>query len=321
MWEANQSDTSSSSISSQRMNFILEKLKSLKNRDSTKSNYLSVWRKFNNFLIKLDVRPLLWEDRASLFGAALVEQGIQSSTLKSYMSAIKRILTDDGYHWDDSKLLLSMLVRGCHVVNDCVKTRLPIQGGLLEMILFEIERKFTNQHYLEIMYKTIICLCYYGLFRIGELTYGPHAVKACDIHMGRNKNKILIFLRSSKTHDTCDKPQEVKITSNARDAIKFKARRHFCPFDLTNTFLSLRGGYNTPEDLLFMFKDKQPVKPSHVRKVLWNCIKSLHLDPLLYNTHSLRSGRAVDMLFKFNTTLEQVKSAGRWRSNTVYRYI
>ena len=107
-----------------------------------KQSYLSVWRKFNNFLLKLDIRPGLREDRASLFGAHLVDEGFQSTTLRSYMSAIKRILVDDGYPWNDSKLLLSTLIRGCKIVNDRVTTRLPIQCGLLEMILFEVGRLF-----------------------------------------------------------------------------------------------------------------------------------------------------------------------------------
>ena len=163
---------------------MIEQLKCVKNRESTKQNYLSVWCKFNKFLLRLDCKPQSWEDRASLFGASLVEEGIQSSTLRSYMSAIKRILIDDGYPWDDTKLLLETLIRGCRVINDHVKTHLPIQSGLLEMILFEIRRMCNNQYYLEILYQTILCLCYYGLFRIGELTVGGHAVKASDVHAG-----------------------------------------------------------------------------------------------------------------------------------------
>ena len=74
-----------------------------KNRQSTKENYLAIWRHFNKFLIKLDRRPPLWEDRVSLFSAYLIEhRKVQSSTLRSYISAIKRILTDDGYEWNNN---------------------------------------------------------------------------------------------------------------------------------------------------------------------------------------------------------------------------
>ena len=76
-----------------------------------------------------------WEERTSLFGAYLVDKGVQSSTLKSYFSAIKHVLKQDGYLWEDKKALLSSLVKGCKLENDRVKIRLPIQRGLLELIV------------------------------------------------------------------------------------------------------------------------------------------------------------------------------------------
>ena len=157
-----------------------------------------------------------WEEKTALFGAYLVENGVQSSTLKSYFSAIKHILKLDGYNWDDKKVLLSSLVRSCKLVNDTVKTRLPIQKGLLEMILFELNRKFcgnnnNQQPYLALLYQAIFCLGYYGMLRVGELAAGNHCIKACNIHVGNNKDKILIVLYSSKTHGKESRPQKVKI--------------------------------------------------------------------------------------------------------------
>ena len=73
-------------------------------------------------------------------------------------------------------------------------------------------------------------------------------------------------------------------------------------------------------DPLFIFRDHQPVKATQVHGVLRKAIEALGLDSSLYNTHSLRSGHSIDML-KSGKTLEQVKSAGQWRSNVVYCYI
>ena len=42
--------------------------------------------------------------------------------------------------------MLSSLVRSCRIANDKVKTRLQIQKGLLEMLLFEIGRKFNGKN-------------------------------------------------------------------------------------------------------------------------------------------------------------------------------
>ena len=83
--------------------------------------------------------PILWEDRTSLFMAYLIDKGVQSSTIKSYVSAIKRTLLNDKYKWKDELILLTSLTKACKLVNDSVRTRLPIHCSLLEMILFELQ--------------------------------------------------------------------------------------------------------------------------------------------------------------------------------------
>ena len=196
---------------------MLERLKAKQTRDTTTANYLSIWRHLNKFLINLDCKEhLSWEERTALFGAYLVDRGVQSSTLRSYFSAIKFILKQDGYMWDEDKALLSSLVRGCRLENDQVKIRLPIQKNLLEMLLFEIERFFYSpekiQPYHETMYKALFSLAYYGMMRVGELTLSPHTAKACNVHLGNNRQNIdctLHFkdtwsrIKTSKNKDFC----------------------------------------------------------------------------------------------------------------------
>ena len=175
------SSSSSSRISVEYVNTILERLKNKQTRDSTANNYPCVWRQLNKFIINLDYRHnISWEEKTALFGAYLVDRGVQSSTLKSYFSAIKHFLKQDGYCWVDRKALLSSLVKGCKLENDRVKVRLPIQKGLFEMLLFEIGRFYDNhpQPYLELMYRALFCLAYYGMMRVGELTLGDHTLRA-----------------------------------------------------------------------------------------------------------------------------------------------
>ena len=150
--------SNTSRISMSSMEWILNQLRTHTKRHSTEQNYLCIWRKFNNFIIKLDVKPMSWEDRISLFGAYLVDNGLQSSSLRSYISAIKTILFEDGYVLDTDKVLLSSLIKACQLINDHVKTRLPIRQKLLEILLFEVQRTYSEQPYLETMYKTIFLL-------------------------------------------------------------------------------------------------------------------------------------------------------------------
>ena len=323
MKKRTRSDKSSdtSTISTQYVMGLIEKFKASQHCVSTDRVYHNVWTNFNKFLIRLDHKPSTWEDRAALYGAYLVENGVQSSTLKSYVSAIKKTLVLDGYDWCDEKLKLCILTNSCRRNNDRKKTRLPIQNGLLELILFETERYFTelSQLYLEKMYKTIFMLLYYGLFRIGELASGSHPVLARDVFIAHDSKKMLFLLRSSKTHLEGAKPQQIKIEGNLNLEHKSKTN-YYCPYLGSREFLALRGDYVNLNDPLFVFSDGSLVRPHHVRKTLRTMIKAIKLDPSLYDTHSFRSGRATD-LQKAGYSVDFIKRVGRWRSNAVYNYL
>ena len=131
-------------------------------RESTKDNYQIIWRAFNKFLVKLDkqLNKHSWEERAAIFATYLVDQGMQSSMLKSYISAIKFMLKLAGHEWNEGKIILTSLTRSCHMQNDTIYTRLPIKRALLEMILFELERVFKGQFYLECLFKALYSLAY-----------------------------------------------------------------------------------------------------------------------------------------------------------------
>ena len=202
--------------------------------------YLGTWQRFNDFLFKLDRKPDLWEDRASLFIAYLDDKGVQSNTIKSYISAIKTTLIHDNYKWQDNRILLNILTRGCRVINDRVRTRLPIGCGLLELLLFEVKREFgDSQPYLETMYLALFALSYYGLFRVGEVCASDHSIKASNVQIALNKEKILIILHSSKTHHEGMQPQKVKITSNKSEQTGSYRKCHFCPFKLMQNYLKM----------------------------------------------------------------------------------
>ena len=270
----------SARFSARRFELIIEKLKSLQNRSSTMKNYLCIWRQFNSFVMRLDLVPKFWEDRAQLFIAQLVEdKKVQSGTVRSYVSAIKRMLVDDGYPWDDKRILLSSITRACKVLNDRVKPRLPISSTLLDFMLFELERIFRkgNQDYLEKLFKAMILLGYYGMMRVGELADGPHSLKAKDIFMAMNKEKLLLILHTSKTHDRSSRPQKIKITSNRCAKAAFR-NKNFCPFKVLNEFKLIRGDYSDDNEHFFVYRDGSAVKPATLRTVMRSTIKALGLN-------------------------------------------
>ena len=199
-----------STISASYMKGLLENFKYNKHKSSTKAMYHAVWTQFNEFVIRLDEIPHSWEERTSMFCAYLIkEKQVQSSTLKSYVSAIKAKLTADNYDWNGNLVLLSTLTANCKKENDCVRTRLPISVKLLDLLLAEIGRILTSV-YLILLYRTAFLISYYGLLRIGEITKSRHVLRAKDIHAADNKDKLLLVLYSSKMHGKGDRPQTIR---------------------------------------------------------------------------------------------------------------
>ena len=230
--------------------------------------------------------------------------------------AIKSILKADKYKWNDDLVLVTSLTRACKLINDRVMSRLPIQRGLLDVLLHEISRNFKDQFYLRTLYCALFALGYYGLFRIGELTMSDHVVKAVNVHVATNKQKILVILYTSKTHNLSHRPQKIKI-----QAVNDKSsNRVFCPFHLMRQFIAIRRSYQSLEEPLFIFRNGSPVCTNHVRLVLKSALIAVGLDHSLYGFHSLRVGRTSDLV-KAGMGIEQIKMLGRWKSNAVYKYI
>ena len=103
---------------------------------------------------------------------------------------IKVVLKEDNVKISEDEYLLSSLVRACKLKNDQIQTRLPIQKGLLGLLIKEVDKHFMklNQPFLNILYKTLLLTTYFGLLQISEVTDGGHVVLAKDVHIGDNKN-------------------------------------------------------------------------------------------------------------------------------------
>ena len=135
------------------------------------------------------------------------------------------MLKINGVAISEDQYLLNSLTKACKLKNDCFRVRLPIQKGMLRVILnktHECLATVSNQPYLSLLYRTLFSTAYYGLFRVSELTISEHQIKAVDIHIGMNKKKILFILRSSKTHYKNVPPQMIKIKSCQQNVTKVR---------------------------------------------------------------------------------------------------
>ena len=319
--------STSSSISTAYMEAIVNKLKNLRNRNSTRMTYYTIWKKFNEFFVKLDQKPETWEQRLVLFVGFLVESNKKSSTIKSYISAICSVLKKDGETLNEDIFLLNSLTRACKYKNDKIQQRFPIRKGLLSLILQELDHIFQKQPYLHIMYRALFITTYFGLFHVGELKESSHVVKVRDVHVGRNKKKMMFVLHTSKTHWTDVKPQIIKIHSVDFDITGKRVRAtlrsrlpSFCPFTALQKYVNVRKSRKTDNEQFFVFRDLSPVKPVHFRRVLKQALSLLHLDSSLYNMHSFRIGRSCD-LYNLGVSIEMIRKIASWHSTVIYDYL
>ena len=307
------------------MEQIVDRLKSERCHDSTRKTYLTVWHIFNKFFVSLDYRPRKWEDRIVLFVAFLIEvKGLKSSTIRSYLSAIRAILWENEIELNEDAVLLSALIRACKLKNDTIVARLPIHKDLLRLIIQECKIYFTNerqQPFLGKLYIALFLTAYYGLLRIGEVTQGQHCLMAKDVRIGVNKKKMLFLLHTSKTHGKGNKPQRIKITSiPLGNKTNKRTVEDHCPYEALNIYLQSRPRAKANDEQFFVFRDNTPVQPQHARHILSLMLRRLGLNEKLYNFHSYRIGRSSDLM-KMGVSVETIKKIGRWRSNSVFVYL
>lgn len=293
---------------------IIEEIKYMKHRISTRMKYHKIWTTFNKFLIKFDRMPLTWEDRIYVFIAHLVDNKKTINTVNTYLSAIRQILKSDGVELHEDKDLLSSLLTTCKIKNKSLFIRMPIRFKLLKAIINHTHSSLVDkgQEYLGKMLKAMFSIAYFGLLRVGEMVKSEHQIKLKNIHFAKNKEKVTILLTSSKTHSEHDKPKKVSLP-------KVSQLPRYCPVRLLKEYLKIRDKTSAQGEL-FVLRGGQPITASIFRAWLRKILGKIGLRSNLYDSHSFRSGRCCD-LRKLGYSLSAIKEAGRWASSAIIVYL
>lgn len=299
-------------------NRIVDKLSNAGISEATKDMYHRVWCNFNRFLLCFHDLPTTWEEKLVLYATFLADIGNASSTVASYMSAIRYVLRQDDVILHDNSCKLASIIRACKLHNDVVSVRMPIGFNLHNLILQEIDNQFLEQGqpYLAALYKAITVAGYYGMMRISELV-GKHAVVTENVKISTNllKRKVKCILRLSKTHHTGNAPQIIDIVPDQQ-----VLGTPLCPYNILANFSLLRPRRSQLGTQFFVFSDGSRVTERHYRTVLRKILAQLQLSPASFNTHSLRIGRA-STLFKHHVPVEQIRKLGRWKyASTAFKY-
>ena len=227
------------------MTDLVEQLKIKRFRGSTLKNYYPAWKTFNEFVIRLDLKPNNWGDRIILFVSYIIKNGRKATTIKSYVSAIRALLRNIGYELNEDKFWLNAMTKAGKLVNERVCTRFPTQKPMLKTLVRTLRQVFSDQPYLMKLYAGMLSIAYFGLFQVSEIAAGGHPVLARDVHVGKNKKKLLLVLRTSKTHGKNCKPQTVKLSSTATSNYtkdRSKDNSIICPYRNVNAFAEVRPG-------------------------------------------------------------------------------
>ena len=70
----------------------------------------------------------------------------------------------------------------------------------------------------------------------------PHVLKARNVEIGQNKDKIQLILFTSKTHGLESKPQQIRISGDDAPSIENRINSRkcfFCPFRTTRKYLAM----------------------------------------------------------------------------------
>lgn len=290
--------------------------------------YMVAWRAINEFYCRLDNKPKPWEQRMSLFIAYMMKKRYEKATIQTYISGIKYVLRNI-LHIDvsDNAFRFTALIKAARYKNNKVTLRMPIKLPLLNKILEEVDnvKRLQNQPYLIALYRAMFTAAYYGLLRVGKMT-GKHAVTAKNMHIAKNKKKVQIRIWTSKTLKWGSWPQDIKIDGLHDCKLCYPQHRgrnssKYCPVHILDAYNKLRGDTRGTHPF-FTFKNGIPVNGHAFRKTLKDVLIQIGLKDIVtrYNGHSFRSGRASD-LWRLGFSLSDIKYIGRWRSNSVFKYL
>ena len=155
-----------------------------------------------------------------------------------------------------------------------------------------------SNSYLCKLYCALFITTYFGLFKISKVVYteAGHAVFAKDVHVGRNKDKLMFIQHTSKTHNRGSKPQIIKIASvvshpeiNSSTADEI-AHYRYCPFQMIKEYLQVWKKFKSDSEQFFVFEDRSRVTATHLRDKLKQSISCIGLDDTLYSGHGLCVG-------------------------------
>ena len=274
--------------------------------------YSKHWASFYQFATKHLKRPSLpaSANTLALYTTHLHHTNLQSSTIRTHLSAIAFYHKINGFTSPTSSFLVTKLLTAYSKRDSTPKTRQPINHHLLTQMFEHLNMSNLNR-YNKILYKAVFSLMYHAALRVSEVA--PAAYTLHHLHANQ-----LTF----KHHDGVTKLHiafhSYKHNTNANTNIILPPKSHIiCPVKAYRSYQKLRP---RSSPLAFCNRDATPLNRRQIASQLKYTLSQLGFNPKFYNTHSFRIGKATDMAIKGHSTA-QIALAGRWSSNAYQLYI
>ena len=289
---------------------------------STKRVYASGQKRYLAFCEISSLSPFpLAEDQLCSFVAHLAEEGLQHSSVKGYLSAIRhlQILGGMGDPFVASWPLLEYTLKGLKLQQARrkslrSKTRLPITPIIMRQLreVWEMESSQPDK----IMLWAACCTCFFGFLRSGEVTvpsqkdYDPEAhLSEGDVALDSlsSPTVVRVHIKTSKTDPFCKGVFVfLGITGN-----------ELCPVSAMSAYLAIRGRSPGP---FFRFQSGVPLSRELLVKHVRAALRVKGVDDSKYSGHSFRIGAATTAA-AVGVEDSMIKTLGRWESAAYLAYV
>ena len=261
---------------------------------STKRVYATGQKRYLDFCRAGQLTPFpLIEDQLCTFVAHLMDDGLQHSSIKGYLSAVRRlqIVNGLGDPFTASWPLLEYTLRGIKLRqakhrDTRAKKRLPITPDILRKLKMSWEMDRHNPDF--IMLWAASCACFFGFLRSGEVTVPSMREYDPDGHLSEGDVSL----------DSQSEPSVIRIHIKASKTDPFrkgvyvylgKTGNELCPVMAMAAYMAVRGRLSGP---FFQFVSGTPLSRELFVRHVRDALRPYDIDVKDYSGHSFRIGAA-----------------------------
>lgn len=208
--------------------------------------------------------------------------------------------------------MVKKLLEGCKRIRPRRDIRAPITGEILNKICIVLP-DICYSLYETCLFKTAFLTAYYGLLRVSEIVFtsqiqADRPLQSSDVQIVESPLALVISIRVSKTNQA-GAPTVLRIPAASNPSL--------CCVRAVKHYLGIRPPHAR---YFFCHASGAPLTRSQFSGILTKAILAIGLPTQLYSSHSFRIGRASDLAAK-GVSSDIIKKLGRWRSDTVDKYI